>query len=417
METRWLTTALAALAVTAAPLAVRADEAAGSTPAPEPTQAAPVVTVAAPAPATTSSTAAPVVMAQSQTPPATPAPAAPAPTPPPPPKFTYGGSADFYWANNFNDPFNHKNQLRAFDIEDDGSHPHLGLIDLWAQYARDPVGGRLDIDFGPTARLVNAFEPSRSDLWEHIQQAYISVNLDGKKGKTYIDAGKWVTTAGAEVIEPKDNWLYSRGLLFTWAIPFYHLGVRGYHYFNDTDYVMAAIDRGWNAVGDPNHDPGFMLAGAKALNKQWTVTGNYIGGEETLTSGSPGTSWRNLVDVILAYNPNAKWSHSFNIDYGQQSSSLWYGISAMSKYTLDKKSYVAGRAEWLRDDKGALFGTSADAYSLSADYVRFINKYLQLRAEIREDFNGGTPLFVGDAPGKTKKNQGSILISAIVSYN
>ena len=28
------------------------------------------------------------------------------------------------------------------------------------------------------------------------------------------------------MIEAKDNWNYTRGLLFTWAIPFYHVGVR-----------------------------------------------------------------------------------------------------------------------------------------------------------------------------------------------
>src|SRR5579883_744109 len=46
------------------------------------------------------------------------------------PAFTYGGSADFYYAHNFNEPFNKKNQLRAFDIQSDGDYPHLGLIDL-----------------------------------------------------------------------------------------------------------------------------------------------------------------------------------------------------------------------------------------------------------------------------------------------
>jgi len=33
-----------------------------------------------------------------------------------------------------------------------------------------------------------------------------------------------VTPAGAEVVESKDNWNYSRGLLFAWAIPYFHFG-------------------------------------------------------------------------------------------------------------------------------------------------------------------------------------------------
>ena len=32
--------------------------------------------------------------------------------------------------------------------------------------------------------------------------------------------------AGAEVIETHSNWNYSRSLLFAWAIPYYHMGLR-----------------------------------------------------------------------------------------------------------------------------------------------------------------------------------------------
>src|ERR1035438_296348 len=35
-----------------------------------------------------------------------------------------------------------------------------------------------------------------------------------------------MTSAGAEVIETNQNWNYSRSLLFAWAIPYYHFGLR-----------------------------------------------------------------------------------------------------------------------------------------------------------------------------------------------
>ncbi len=41
-----------------------------------------------------------------------------------------------------------------------------------------------------------------------------------------IDAGKFVTPIGAEVIESQDNWNYTRSTLFGYAIPFYHTGLR-----------------------------------------------------------------------------------------------------------------------------------------------------------------------------------------------
>jgi hypothetical protein len=339
------------------------------------------------------------------------APATPAeekkPEPPPAPKFTYGGSADFYFSTNFNDPFTGNNgPVRAFDWTDEQG-PHLGLIDLWAQYARDPVGFRLDLDWGTTARFVNAFEPTGNDVWEHIQQAYIGVNLN-KAGTTYLEAGKWVTTAGFEVIEPKDNWLYTRGLLFNLAIPFYHAGIRGYHYFNGTDYVMAGVERGWNAVSDPDHAPGFVLAGSKAINDKLTLTGNYYGGDEF---GPSGKGYRNLFDFIATYNANPKWSYAANFDLVEQQGDTLFGLAAYAKYNLNTKSYLAARGEVLIDD-GFL---GSDLYSVTLGYTYAVNKYFQTKAEFRYDF-GSNDIFPSDTFGKFKGNQGTFLISAIVSY-
>jgi hypothetical protein len=67
-----------------------------------------------------------------------------------------------------------------------------------------------------------SFNASGSATWRHIQQAYLTATKD----KLTFDFGKFVTPLGAEVIETKDNWNYTRGLLFTWAIPFTHLGAR-----------------------------------------------------------------------------------------------------------------------------------------------------------------------------------------------
>ena len=415
MQRRWLISAVAALAMAAAPLAAAetAPPAAVDPAAP----AAPPARASRPSTATTPEKPQPgAVVAQGTTaqpepgqPSPTPAPEEKQPTPPPAPKFTYGGSADFYFSSNLNDPFTGFNALRAFDVKDERG-PHLGLIDLWAQYARDPIGLRVDLAFGPTARLVNAFDPTDDDLWAHLQQLYVSANLN-KKGTTYLDFGKWVTTAGAEVIEPKDNWLYSRGLLFNLAIPFYHLGARGYHYFNDTDYAMVSLHRGWNAVGKTGRPLGFALAGSKKLSDEWTFIGNYYGGVEGAVVGA-GESYRNLFDFIMLYNPaGSKWAYTFNVDYVQQASAKLGGLSAQAKYTINPKSYAAFRGEFLLDDD--FLGTNA--YSLTAGYTHLFSKYFQTRVEYRHDF-ASQDVFANDRVGTFKANQGTFLISAIVSY-
>src|SRR5205823_1138365 len=66
-----------------------------------------------------------------------------------------------------------------------------------------------------------------------------------------LDFGKFVTSAGAEVIESHSNWNYSRSLLFAWAIPYYHFGLRA----TETKGHFAGgfqVVNGWNNVEDNN---------------------------------------------------------------------------------------------------------------------------------------------------------------------
>ena len=48
------------------------------------------------------------------------------------------------------------------------------------------------------------------------------------------------------MIESKDNWNYSRGLLFSWAIPYYHTGLRATYAVNDKVSLAGFLVNGWN---------------------------------------------------------------------------------------------------------------------------------------------------------------------------
>src|SRR5438270_608003 len=67
-----------------------------------------------------------------------------------------------------------------------------------------------------------------------------------------VDVGKFVTQHGAEVIEAKSNWNYSRSLLFSLAIPYYHSGVRVSYALNGKTTIMGTIVNGWNNVVENN---------------------------------------------------------------------------------------------------------------------------------------------------------------------
>jgi hypothetical protein len=347
---------------------------------------------------------------------------------------TYGGSADFYFSTNFNDPFTGENALRAWDHRDEHG-PHLGLIDLWVQQARDPVGFRFDVNFGPTARRFNAFEPSSSDLWEHIQQAYVGVNLH-REGKTYVELGKWLNPTCVEAPEPKDNWLYSRGLLYTLAMPFYFTGGRVYHYFNSMDYVMVHVNRGWNAVGNPHHAPGFGISGMKRVGGRWMLMGSYFGGEEAemgmmpgmmgggmgmgmgggMGMGEPRTSYRHLFDIAATQMPGGPLSFTHNATIGIQGDAKWYGLSSQARYDFNRNEYLALRGEVLRDQGGMMTGGDQTLGSLTLGYTRRVSPHAQVRLEYRHDFAGGGKPFAGDRPGSFRSGQDTFTIATIVNY-
>ena len=114
------------------------------------------------------------------------------------------------------------------------------------------MGFRTDINFGKAADLNAAFEPASDgkEIYKHVEQAYVSLLT----GKVQWDAGKFVTPMVAEVIESQDNWNYTRSILFGYAIPFYHVGLRGTLPINEKVSLGAQLVNGWNNSSELNGD-------------------------------------------------------------------------------------------------------------------------------------------------------------------
>src|SRR5258708_30516621 len=98
---------------------------------------------------------------------------------------------------------------------------------------------------------VNGDDPGGLGFTQYLKEDYFSYLAPVGSG-LQVDVGKFVTPMGAEVIESKDNWNYSRGLLFSYAIPYYHFGVRAKYTFNPKYNVTGFIVNGWNNVVDNN---------------------------------------------------------------------------------------------------------------------------------------------------------------------
>ena len=326
------------------------------------------------------------------------------------------GFVDGYYGYNFNKPFNRRNQLRNFDFKNNEFALNLAELVVERKASEDSrFGFRLDLDFGPATDWVHSAEPGGGDVYKHVQQAYGSFLAPVGKG-LQIDVGKFVTWNGAEVIETKDNWNYSRGLLFAWAIPYYHAGVRATYTVNDKVTLMGALVNGWNNVEDNNGGKTVGVSLTLKPTKKLTIIQNYTGGPEQDDSvpaptGIKGKNFfRHLSDTVATYNINRKVFLMGNYDYAIERERTagnkvhWQGLAAYLHFMPSEKWAFTPRFEWFQDHDG--FATCTEdplarcssrktfkEITLTGDY-KFARNVLG-RLEFRNDW-ADTPFFRKD---------------------
>jgi hypothetical protein len=344
---------------------------------------------------------------------------------PAPPSLDISGFVDGYYEYNFNRPPAFKrdasgakvrndieNKLRNFDFKH--NEFALNLLEVVVQRAPAPVGFRIDLDFGKATDWVHAAEPGGAETYKHFQQAYLTVPLRFLgKGDT-LDFGKFVTHHGAEVIETKDNWNYTRSLLFAWAIPYYHAGLRYRHPFTDTTALTLFLYNGWNNVEDNNNALSYGLMFNTNLTKKLALVQNWTGGPELNDDNS---HWRHLFDTVLTYNASAKTAYVLNFDYAREARPVkavsWIGFAGYVRQALTDRNAVVVRGEWFDDRDGASTGTAQSVKEVTLTFERKHSANVLTRAEFRYDWSDKS---VFDKRGGTSKQQPTLLVGAVYAF-
>lgn len=319
------------------------------------------------------------------------------------------GVADVYYGYNANhpgdtptEPFTPKNNqfgLNLIELQ----------LDKPVALKTAPLGFRVTLGFG---KAIDAMGPDGSDAEssKYLKEGYLSYMAPLGKG-LQIDAGKFVTPAGAEVIESNQNWNYSRGLLFYNAIPYFHFGARAKYVFNDKFTVTGYAVNGWNnmesAHGDA--DGGFSLAWT--ATKKLTVTENYLGGARGFDYD--GGSDFHLSDTVVAYNPTAKLSLLGNLDYGRLMASHAQDYAALAlyaKYQFLPNTAGVVRYEYINDHDG-LATLTGDAHlhlnSITVTGEQRLAGHLLARLEYRHD-GSNENYFAYGTTGAAVKGQSTV---------
>jgi len=332
------------------------------------------------------------------------------------------GFVDTYYSYNFNTPAKACatvggvaifNCLHNFDVAHNSFSLNLAELALEKKPTTDSRGGfRIDLDYGSAAGIVAGAEPGGTSLYQNIQQAYVSYLAPTKTGSLQFDFGKFVTPAGNEVIETKDNWNYSRSLLFALAIPYYHMGMRAAYSPNDKVTVTGFLFNGWNNVVDNNTGKSVGVSITGKPSAALAITENYIGGPEIAANNS---DWRHLSDTVLTYTATPQVSVALNYDWAKELTSQWQGIAAYLKYQPNAIFSVTPRYEYYKDRDGFTTGASQNLQEFTLTLEFKHKDGVMMRVEYRGDMSN-TPYFLKNTIDIVK-NQNALTVGWVYAFS
>ena len=344
--------------------------------------------------------------AETAPPPAAPAAAAPAAEatpPPPPPIYSIGG---FDLTGHIDAAYTHLSGSgkfvsgandRVFDFEHSSAIFHA--LELTLAKAPDTGwGGTLDVIAGKDADTIAAYgtidknkgPANGANHYFDVTQLYAYY----ASGPFNVIAGKFVTLAGAEVINTTGDTNYSRSILFGYAIPFTHTGIRGTWKANDQTSLILGVNQGWDAFEDPNSDKTVEVGLTYAPTKTMSFAANYYGGKE-LTGNYPKSGingMRQLIDLVGTFNVTDAFTLVFNYDWGSQDKAApaggdakWQGIAGYANYQFNDQWRVSVRGEYFDDKQGYRTGVAQkwQEGTVTVGYAPI--KPLELRLEGRYD--------------------------------
>ena len=370
---------------------------------------------------------------------------------------TVSGFGDVYYGYDYNHPENNQSGLRNFEAPTNGFAFNMAELILDkpadATSAESRLGYHVSAAYGQAAKIVNESDSNFTDYSNfYVKEAYLDYLAPIGKGLT-ITVGKFVTPAGAEVIESNANWNYSRSMLFYYAIPYFHFGASAKYAFNPKIAVTGYLVNGWNntvivhdytSLGNSSGLT-YGMSLAYTPNAKWSVTENYIAGpvvdQYNYTSAPyyPITDWKQLSDTVIGYTPNAKWAFQLNGDYGfgpryyyyddsdtptsVSPAVKWWGVAGYAKYTWTPKTNFAVRYEYYDDTNGytGLIAEGPDsgdrgfAQEVTGTWSYNLTSALLVRAEYRYDY-ATQPIFAKSTDGFVRE-QNTAYLSFVYSFS
>lgn len=312
------------------------------------------------------------------------------------------------------------NTYRVFDTETRGFN--LQMLDLSiSSLPASGFGGFAQLNAGTDARAIASSGTSNADDFE-VQEAY----LQYANGNLSVIAGKFATLAGAELIEGPSNTNFSRSILFGYAIPFTHTGLRASYAVSDAVKLIAGMNNGWDVMRETQQTAAadgqramsktIELGVTAAPAKMLSLAASYYSGKES--SGTTTPADRSVLDVVATITATDTLSFVLNYDKGEQeqvagANAKWDGLAGYVNFALSDQYRLSLRTESFKDKQGYRTGTTQKLKETTLTLGYAPAKNVELRAEYRKDKSDQS---VFTENGSTKKSQDSLGLEAIYKF-
>lgn len=297
------------------------------------------------------------------------------------PKIQLSGTveADAVW--NLNDPADRQNQSLGFVNHADQLRLTEATLSLDADFGR--TGFHFDGGFGDFYKAAMA-----SDSWRGPNQYVSQAFLFWKPvGKIRIEAGKFFSSVGAEVPQSAQDYNTTRSLLFWYASPLYHVGVRASAPIGRGFTTGVQLLSGCNTVtGAHGHQTPALTAAWSG--KHWGWSEVYMDGNEKLE----GSGRRHLSDTVLTFTPSrvvTGYMEAIGAVEKRTGSGYdrWYGWATAWKVSPREKWSFSPRVDWLNDPDAATTGTAQRLFEFTMTGEYRPRQFVLARLEYRSDWS------------------------------
>jgi hypothetical protein len=233
---------------------------------------------------------------------------------------------------------------------------------------------------------------------------------------------------GYEVLESKDDFNYSRGLLFGFIQPFTGTGIRASYNFSDQLTGTLGFSNSTNVVdqyADTDNQKQIEAQIAFKPTKDSLVSATVLQGTDTNGAIGQATGGKYYVfDIVASYTMD-KLTLALNVDWASANElpgrAPFSGLALYGKYAWTDSMASALRFEYMSDTNGAFFGplvagdsgTGSRIFEVTLTQEMKVAQQLILRVEIRSD-NSNNHDLVRD--GKAARGDTTLGFEAIMPF-